>query len=484
MPLELIPVCYHSLTSRKPLHFPYTIHFVATRIERLLAGPGFAFPDLGFPSEEHVFETTYFDTSDRVLGRAEIVLARRVEGDRGVWQLSLPSHELEIESGPRPPRGITDALKAALAGNVSLEPVAGLRTRRRSVVVEDEHGATAKVVDDEMSVLNGNSTRESFHELEVAPLNGGADARKVARRIREAGALPARGSELERILAGDELPEGRLPRLSSALLSQHAQAVRHDVALRLGGDDEDVHKLRVALRRSRAYLRVARPLLDTEWSERLRDELGWVGRELGATRDLDVMITGLRAELEALDEPDQAAFKPLLRRLSAQRSRARTKLSQTLEDHRYLAALAWLHDAGLAPRATGTAKSLDTLAHRDVHRLVRRASRFEGSEPDHELHVLRIRAKRARYAAELLEGKAAARFVEKATELQDLLGEHQDAVVAEERLRSVVRPGDDPTAVLVAGRLVERQRATKRRVRKELPRKLAQLARRGKALGD
>lgn len=457
---------------------------MATRIERLLAGPGFAFPDLGVPPEEHVFETTYFDTSDRVLGRAEIVLARRVESGRSVWQLSLPSHEFEIESGTRPPRGITDALQAALAGSASLEPVARLRTRRRSVVIEDEHGATARVVDDEMSVLNGTNTTESFRELEVAPLNGGADARRVVRRIRDAGASPARRSELERILAGDELPESRLSRLGSALLAQHAQAVRHDVALRLGGDDEDVHKLRVALRRSRAYLRVARPLLDAEWSERLRDELGWVGRELGATRDLDVMLAGLRAELAQLDEPDQAVFKPLLRRLSGQRSRARTKLSQTLDDRRYQAAVAWLHDAGLGPRTTGAGKKLDALAHREVHRFVRRASRVDATEPDRELHVLRVQAKRARYAAELLEGKAAARFVEKATELQDLLGEHQDAVVAEERLRSVVRPGDDPAAILVAGRLVEQQRATKLRVREELPRRLAQLARRGKALGD
>ena len=119
-----------------------------------------------------------------------------------------------------------------------------------------------------------------------------------------------------------------------------------------------------------------------------------------------------------------------------------------------------------------------------MHRLVRRAASVDGTESDQELHALRIRAKRARYAAELLEGKAAARFVEKATEIQDLLGEHQDATVAEERLRAVVKPDDDAGAVLVAGRLVERQRETKQRVREELPRRLRQLVRRGKALGD
>ena len=457
---------------------------MAARIERLLAGPGFAFPDFGSPTDKCVFETTYFDTADRVLGRAGIVLARRVESGRSVWRLDLPSQELEVGSGPRPPRAITGALKAALAGSAALEPVARLRTRRQSLVVEDETGPSARIVDDSIALLNGNRIKQSFRELEVAPLNGGPAAAKLSKRLRASGATPTRRSELERILAGDAPPASALPQLSAALLAQHAQAVRHDVALRLGGADEDLHKLRVAFRRSRAYLRVARPLLDHEWSERLRDELGWVGRELGATRDLDVMLAGLRAELEQLGEQDQAAFKPLLRRVSARRTRARAKLAQTLDNRRYQAAVASLRDAGLAPRATGTRARIDDLAHREVRRLLRRAANFDGTEHDHELHVLRIRAKRARYAAELLEGKAAARFVEKATEVQDLLGEHQDAAVAEERLRTVVKAGDDPAAVLVAGRLVERQRATRQRVRAELPRRLEQLARRGKAIGD
>jgi CHAD domain-containing protein len=375
-------------------------------------------------------------------------------------------------------------LTAALAGSAALEPVARLRTRRQSILVEDGTGSSARILDDSMSVLNGNRIKESFRELEVAPLNGRPAAANVTKRLRAAGATRAGRPELERILAGDDLPASALPQLSAALLAQHAKAVRHDVALRLSGEDEDLHKLRVALRRSRAYLRAARPLLDPEWSERLRGELGWVGRELGATRDLDVLLAGLRAELEQLDEDDRAAFRPLLRRLSSQRTRARGRLAQTLDDRRYRAAVAWLRDAGLAPRATGKRKQLDDLAHREVRRLLRRAASVDGSELDHELHVLRIRAKRARYAAELLEGRAAARFVEKATELQDLLGEHQDATVAEKRLRSVVKAGDDPAAVLVAGRLIERQRATKRRVREELPRRLEQLARRGKAIGD
>jgi len=51
---------------------------------------------------------------------------------------------------------------------------------------------------------------------------------------------------------------------------------------------------------------------------------------------------------------------------------------------------------------------------------------------DETLHEIRIKGKRARYAAELVQaivGKPAERFIAKVKELQDVLGEHQDALV-------------------------------------------------------
>jgi CHAD domain-containing protein len=478
----LSPVVHQLETAARPHSGEVYDPNVATRIERLRAGPGFAFPDLGSTTEERVFVTTYFDTPYGVLGRAGIVVARRVEGERRIWRLRAGLHLLEGGSGPKPPRSIAVALSAVLEGGASLEPVARLRTRRRSILVEDDAGPSARVVDDSVSVLNGRRVEDSFRELEVAPLNGGAAAAKVSKRLRSAGATRSQRSELERITAA-EAPASALPQLSAALLEQHAETVRHDVALRLGGDDEDVHKLRVALRRSRAYLRVARPLLDTDWSEELRDELGWAGRELGAVRDLDVMLAGLRGQLETLDEEDRAAFRPLLRRLTAQRTRARAKLSKILDDRRYLAAVAALGEGAVSPRPSGSKEPLDVLARHEVRKLLKRAAKVGGKESDAEMHALRIRAKRARYAAELLEGKSSARFVEQAKELQDLLGGYQDAVVAEERLRRLPKDGDDPAAVLVAGRLVEQERATKRDARAELPGVLDRLIRRGKAIG-
>ena len=83
--------------------------------------------------------------------------------------------------------------------------------------------------------------------------------------------------------------------------------------------------------------------------------------------------------------------------------------------------------------------------------------------PDAALHAVRIRAKRARYAAEVVEpafGKPARDFAKALTDVQDVLGEHQDAVVAgrvaagRPRSRSAT-----PRAVYVAGELGAVERA-------------------------
>ena len=102
-------------------------------------------------------------------------------------------------------------------------------------------------------------------------------------------------------------------------------------------------------------------------------------------------------------------------------------------------------------------------------------------EPSSEdLHALRIRTKRVRYAAELagLNGDARmARFVSAARGLQDALGEHQDAVVSEERIRGVSHRFSTATA---AGRLIEREQERRRVARAAYPPALAEALARGR----
>ena len=96
---------------------------------------------------------------------------------------------------------------------------------------------------------------------------------------------------------------------------------------------------------------------------------------------------------------------------------------------------------------------------------------------------MRIRGKRARYAAELAEGtvgKPAARFVLDAKRLQDVVGAHQDAVVAEERVRSLLDRAEGARAQFAAGRIVERERGRRRAARAAFPAAWARLEKSGK----
>jgi CHAD domain-containing protein len=82
--------------------------------------------------------------------------------------------------------------------------------------------------------------------------------------------------------------------------------------------------------------------------------------------------------------------------------------------------------------------------------------------PDPALHAVRIKAKRARYAAEVMEpafGRPARDFAKALTRVQDVLGEHQDAVVAGRWLRATALTMTDPAAVYAAGELGAVERA-------------------------
>jgi CHAD domain-containing protein len=71
-------------------------------------------------------------------------------------------------------------------------------------------------------------------------------------------------------------------------------------------------------------------------------------------------------------------------------------------------------------------------------------------------------------------------FVKRAKAFQDVVGEHQDAVVAEERLRALIPALASSDAVLAAGRVVERQRLRRREARAALPAVWAKLERSGR----
>jgi len=344
----------------------------------------------GAPLDPPVVTSVYYDVPGGSLAAAGITLRCRTGQGRSVWQLTLPadgSHlELEEDGPPlQPPQALLALLPAHLRHG-PLEPVAELRSTRRSAVGEDPPAPSP------------------FEEL-----------------------------------------RGRLRH-------QLAEIERHDPGTRLGRAPESLHDMRVGVRRLRALLRAGRELVASDTVE-LDERLKELGRILGEVRDLDVLLARLDAEAAELGGEDAKRAASLLAALRTERSGSRSRLLGALRSDEYLALLddtARMIDE-LEP--SGSAATLDELTDKAAAKL-RKAVRKLPEEPaNEELHAVRKKGKRARYAAELA-GRD--KLVKRAKKLQDVLGEHQDAVVAAERLRELA-VGAAPEQALVAGRLVERE---------------------------
>jgi CHAD domain-containing protein len=372
------------------------------------------------------------DTADRRLAQAGIALRRRLEKGKSLWQLELPRGdgrvELELTGGPAPPVRYTRLLRGVLRGS--------------------KLGVVAR--------LAGDAEHDGRPELPNALRLDGASSPPV-------DAPPA-------------------SHLQAKLREQFNELLAHDPGVRLGGEPEDLHQLRVAVRRLRALLRAGRPLLVDEWVAQLRNELAWLGRELGPARDLDVFVDYLTEEVETLSDEDRRRIAPVVEQAEGDRNGAHQALRRTLGSSRYLDLLDHLDGATAHPRTKESDATLEEIAGRELRRLRKAMKRLGPSSPDEELHRARIKGKRARYAAELAEataGAKAAEFVRRAKRFQDVIGEHQDAVVAEERLRALARRRGTGAA-LALGRLVERQATRRERSLDDLPSAWKRLKRSGK----
>lgn len=465
-----------------------------TTVERELkleAEEGFALPELGGRRlADRVFTSTYYDTPSRSLAHVGITLRRRIENRRSVWQLKLPragTARAEIESrggATGPPSELAHLLVVHLRKG-GLEPVAVLRTRRSGVHATDGERSVAEVTVDDVDILEGRRRVGRFVELEVELVDDGVedDLARIGRTLREAGARRSDGrAKVMRVVSIEERP---LPQKGATLRDllvyqlrrQLDQLEAHDPGVRLGEHPEDVHRLRVATRRSRALIRATRSTLGDRL-EPLSSELRWLGGALGPVRDLDVLLSRLRREAAALDV-DREAAESIVAELETERDVHRVELLAVLDSDRYLRLFDTFAAAidSIPQELAGTAQSL---ASSELRRLEKAAAAIPEEPSDDQLHALRIHAKRARYAAELAAvtgRKRVVRYLDAVVAAQDLIGEHQDAVVAEERVRALA----SPERALAAGRLIELERSRRRNARAEYRTVIAEAIARGHA---
>jgi CHAD domain-containing protein len=367
----------------------------------------------------------------------------------------------------------------AAAGGFALGAVARSRTSVGGIRVRRGSHSLAKVEVASIAVLDGQRTVRELYEIELEPLAAEAkELSRIEKALRKAGAKRADDATTTYRRAVDGAAPVEAPTTTPALeqlraffRDQYARILAHDPGVRLSANPEDLHQLRVAVRRLRSVLRTAGDVVEEAWAARLRDELSWLGDELGTARDLDVLLAHLREEVGRLEPTDRRALRPILNKLEREREAAQGRLLETLRGERYLGLLATLEGAVAAPPAGADGSLLDAARAEFGH--LRKAMSKLGDDPtDDALHKARIRGKRARYAAELLEddlGKPASQLIKRAKRFQDVAGEHQDAVVAEARIRKLAQEGRSKRGILAAGILVGRQRERRRHAAEALP---------------
>jgi CHAD domain-containing protein len=448
--------------------------------------------------EDVDLDADYYDTDDLRLTRAGMSL--RYRSDDG-WTAKLPvavrsafldRAEHLIPGGPGEPPGDAKDLVRAWIRSAPLRVIGRLHTHRRRVRLGQRPGVTdVEVADDRVVASMPGTGRSQFREIEV---EFGPHASKKARqavvaRLRAAGARS--GDKLPKIARAvgrraTAAPDVALPKplrkhskvrdvVQASIASSLHRLVTHDPAVRFGNDPEAVHQARVATRRLRSDLRTFRPVVDRSITEPLRDELKWLGSKLGAVRDADVLTQLLQSKLDVLGEADTAPARQLLQEVSRERSEAREELLQVMRSNRYTRLLDRLVAAARRPpvaRKAGkrrAASVLPKLVRSPWQHLNQAVKELSRSPSDTELHEVRKRAKQARYAAEAVSeiaGRPARDFAKAMARLQDVLGAHQDAVVARSWLRDAVRKSDNHDAVFLAGELAG-VFATERQVQRE-----------------
>ncbi|WP_327323594.1 CYTH and CHAD domain-containing protein [Streptomyces sp. NBC_01210] len=452
-----------------------------------------ATPDTGLPDLTRVadvsavhdkgvaeLDAVYYDTADLRLAAASITLRRRTGGTDAGWHLKLPvapdvRDEITAPLSDAVPH-VLQSLVRARTRDAELVPVVRLRSSRHIHHLVGADGAplaefSRDGVRAERLTDGGRTAQWDEIEVELADDADPALLDAVDKKLRKAGLRPAQWpSKLARALAETAPKEGKHAKAAAeptapvpaeepvnagdyilAYLREQADAIlAYDPGVRRDLPDS-VHQMRVATRRLRSAFKTYRKIIDRTVTDPIGEELKWLAGELGIARDHEVLTERLRSRIDAL--PRTLLLGPVRGRLRiwtvARGSGARRKATTVLDSKRYLALLdaldTLLADPPLLKAAFGTtARVIPKAVLKGYDRLAARVDHALALPPGHErdlaMHDARKAAKRARYAGEAATpalGKPAKRFAKRMKDVQTVLGDHQDSVVAREALRDL-----------------------------------------------
>jgi len=432
-----------------------------------------------------LLRNTYFDTPDRHLKEHGVELRVRRVGRvsiqtlKAVGQAAAGLHQRQEwearVAGPLPELASLIALVGAGSAWAkvlgapglarSLAPIFGSEVRRTVWNLRLAQGAEVELALDRGELTYGDS-REPISEVELELKAGAPDALfDLALQLQEQ--VPLRAGNLSKAARGHALqaPGSAAVKAWPVTLSREmsvekgfrvivsdclTQMQGNEVGVMQGIDPESIHQMRVGMRRLRSALRLFAPWIP--FPPALQQELSWLGGELGAARDADVLADStLPKVIEAC--PQETDLLPLRQFVSTIAREKRQQAAQAVASVRYsrfmlslagwLQAMRWqesLDEAAVGALAEPLEKRATHILDRRHEKLIKSGKRLAHGTPE-ERHQVRIAAKKARYATEFFQSLhpvgRVKRYLKGLAALQDALGWLNDAAVAERLLHEV-----------------------------------------------
>lgn len=237
-----------------------------------------------------------------------------------------------------------------------------------------------------------------------------------------------------------------------------------------GGDVENIHQLRIVIRRACVALQVFKDFLPRRVALRLQSKLSKIRKRTGPSRDADVFAT--RLVLECSDP----AAEPLIKKLAALRDEGRSALLalyQKWEQGERLERRATEVLCSIHPRRSQASREGEIFGHFAVRRLRSAARQFfahKDADPRSlkRLHAFRIRVKELRYCLELLRQalpeKQFANTYAQIKKLAQRLGDVTDHAMAITMLERWRCTSEGPTLERLTGMLAKERKALRRAI--------------------
>ncbi|MEO8395281.1 MAG: CHAD domain-containing protein [Chloroflexota bacterium] len=236
-----------------------------------------------------------------------------------------------------------------------------------------------------------------------------------------------------------------------ALLNDFIKTLSHEAGSRVGEDPEEVHDMRVSVRRMRSTLRLLGAYYKPKSIDPYLSEMRKIAETLGAVRDLDVMIAELQAYQEKLDETGKADLQPALDQMDKDRSKARKELIRLLDKGAYRRFVKDFSAFLTKPGKGALAVDSDDIHPYQVRHLLPEllyqhlaaVRAYDNAIADADavtLHALRIEFKRLRYAVTIFSdvlGSGINDFISELKSIQEHLGKIADIRAAKDRLKTV-----------------------------------------------